>query len=230
MGLHPVWNWDYRNQPWNWDYGSQIQPNLDFPSTINWDYGISPYLKLGLRDYAGFEIWITGSQDPPMGALVICLINWYDHWSDTLDPKAAVRFVSRSKDPCPRLLEIPDKKWLDFKLTWVHSRSSPHYRRPFCHPRALTWARALGTFKHDTTLAIIFRTLTQTQSGMTSYEQREFSRPGKTRNLQRKTSWEWWNRRSRRKHLVTSSISDLLKRVKRENLLFLWRRLTWNFY
>ena len=30
------------------DYGSQIQQNLDFLSTVNWDYGISPYLKLGL--------------------------------------------------------------------------------------------------------------------------------------------------------------------------------------
>ncbi len=40
---------------------------LDFPSTVNWDYGISPYLKLGLRDYACFEIGITGFQDPPYG-------------------------------------------------------------------------------------------------------------------------------------------------------------------
>ncbi len=58
MGLRPVWNWDYRNQLWNWDYGSPIKQNLDFPSTVNWDYGISPYLKLGLLDYTCFEIGI----------------------------------------------------------------------------------------------------------------------------------------------------------------------------
>ncbi len=56
---------------WDWDYGPQIQSNLDFPSTVNWDYGISHYLNLGLWDYADFEIGITGLQDPPMGAVII---------------------------------------------------------------------------------------------------------------------------------------------------------------
>ncbi len=37
-------------------------------------YGISPYLKLGLRDYTCSEIGITGLQDPPpMGALKMVL-------------------------------------------------------------------------------------------------------------------------------------------------------------
>ena len=31
----------------------------------NRDYGITPLLKLGLRDYAPFEIGIMGLQDPP---------------------------------------------------------------------------------------------------------------------------------------------------------------------
>ena len=30
----------------------------------NWDYGITPQLKLGLRDYTPFEIGITGLRDP----------------------------------------------------------------------------------------------------------------------------------------------------------------------
>ncbi len=31
----------------------------------NRDYGITPHLKLGLRDYTPFEIGITGVQDLP---------------------------------------------------------------------------------------------------------------------------------------------------------------------
>ena len=38
---------------------------IGFSVHVNWDYWISPYLKLGLWDYASFEIWITGLQDPP---------------------------------------------------------------------------------------------------------------------------------------------------------------------
>ncbi len=36
-----------------------------------WDNRISPHLKFGLWDYDGFEIGITGLQDPPMGTLII---------------------------------------------------------------------------------------------------------------------------------------------------------------
>ena len=38
----------------------------------NWDYGITPQLKLGLRDFTPFEIWITygtTAQDPPVKPL-----------------------------------------------------------------------------------------------------------------------------------------------------------------
>ena len=83
MGL-----WNYRGKIW--DYG--ITPyltlglqksalklglwisnpaQLGFSIHVNWDCQILPFLKLGLWDYAGFEIGITGFQDPPppMGAL-----------------------------------------------------------------------------------------------------------------------------------------------------------------
>ena len=57
MGLHAVWNWDYRNHV-----------SLQFMglySIWNLDYGITPHLKLGLWDYNPFEIGILGLQDPP---------------------------------------------------------------------------------------------------------------------------------------------------------------------
>ena len=41
-------------------------------SIWNWDYGIVPHLKLGLRDCTPFEIGILGLQTPPYRALV-----WY---------------------------------------------------------------------------------------------------------------------------------------------------------
>ncbi len=54
--------------------------------------------------------------------------------------------------------------------------------------------------------SVTCRTLTQTQSGMTSCEPRESSRLGKTRRSQRKILWGWWSRRYRRKLQVTANV------------------------
>ena len=43
----------------------------------NWDYGITPKLKFGLRDYTPFEIGITGLQDPPFRALLFSATQTY---------------------------------------------------------------------------------------------------------------------------------------------------------
>ena len=39
-----------------------------FSIHVNWDYGVSPYLKSGLWDDASFKIGITGLQHPQMSS------------------------------------------------------------------------------------------------------------------------------------------------------------------
>ena len=46
----------------------------------NWDSGITPQLKFGLRDYTPFKIGIMGLQDPPFRALVIEHSRAFKRW------------------------------------------------------------------------------------------------------------------------------------------------------
>ena len=62
---------------------------LGFSIQVNWDYGISPYLKFRLWDYTGFEMGLRDYRIPPMVALISTMHYVLDicHWPLTLTSK-----------------------------------------------------------------------------------------------------------------------------------------------
>ncbi len=78
MVLHPVWNWDYRNQLWNWDYGSQIQPNWIFhPCKGDIIYygagGLLNWAKLSASFHWSLQWrWCANGWSPPFSRVENC--------------------------------------------------------------------------------------------------------------------------------------------------------------